>query len=60
MCPASSEDKHTAKHWMVHCKALDGVGQRMFGHPRRELVWLATLPGLSVVFARKTLVDLGT
>ncbi len=22
MCPACSEDKHTEKHWMVHCKAL--------------------------------------
>eukprot|EP00794_Sanderia_malayensis_P000633 gene633-1301_t len=57
-CPACGISEHNLEHWLVHCPALDGVRQRMFGHPQGKLEWLATLPGLSVAFARKTLVNL--
>ena len=58
-CPSSNEDQHTLQYWLISCPAGGRIRQQMFGNHRGRLEWLVTHSKTVVVYARKTLVNLG-
>ena len=58
ICPNCQEEEQDLVHWLRDCPALSSVRQRVFGCHQGSLEWLATRPGDTVAYARKTLVNL--